>query len=390
MSHLLINRSADLKLLDDEGYEVEVWSGHLLLKHIPYVTEARVIKYGTLVSELSLAGDTTTTPSTHVVMFAGDMPCDPQGRPLTQINHSSGRQELGEGLVVDHSFSSKPPGGYPDYYQKMTTYEAIISGPAQSIDPGVTARSFAVIEAQSEDSVFTYIDTASSRAGIGAITEKLKVGAVAIVGLGGTGSYILDLVAKTPVREIHLFDGDKLGQHNAFRSPGAPSIDTLRDAPQKAAHYRDIYSEMRRNIIAHGYVDESMVDHLRAMDFVFIAVDKGRPRGLLAEKLEEFGVPFIDVGMGVEEAVDSLVGQLRVTASTERSRDQVRSTFPVSDRDGEDDYSRNIQIADLNALNAALAVIKWKKLSGFYLDLENEHTSLYQIDGNHLVNEDKA
>ena len=80
-------------------------------------------------------------------------------------------------------------------------------------------------------------------------------------------------MAKTPVKEIHLFDGDKLGQHNAFRSPGAPSIETLKSAPQKASHYRDIYSEMRRNIFAHGYVDESLVDSLRAMDFVFIAVD---------------------------------------------------------------------------------------------------------------------
>ena len=390
MSHSLIDRSADLKRLEYEGYEVEVRSGHLLLSHVPYVTEAGSIKYGALISELSLAGDTTTRPSTHVVMFAGEMPCDQRGHPLSQIRHSSGRREFAEGLVMDHSFSSKPPEGYADYYRKMTTYEAIIAGPAQSIDPNVTARTFAVVEAREEDSPFRYIDTASSRVGIGAITGKLKFGAVAIVGLGGTGSYILDLVAKTPVREIHLFDGDRLGQHNAFRSPGAPSIETLRAAPQKTAYYRDVYSEMRRNIFAHGFVDESVVDSLRAMDFVFMAVDKGRPRRLVVEKLEEFGVPFIDVGMGVEEVEGSLLGQLRVTASTDRSRDQVRSTLPISDRDGEDDYSRNIQIADLNALNAALAVIKWKKLSGFYADLENEHTSLYQVDGNHLVNEDKA
>lgn len=390
MCHSLIDRSADLKRLESEGYEVEVRSGYLLLKHIPYVTESGVIKYGTLVSELNLTGEVTTTPNTHVVMFAGDIPCDRERRPLTQIHHSSGRQELGGELVIDHSFSSKPPGGYPDHYQKMTAYEAIISSPAQSIDPSVTARTFAVVEAQDEDSIFRYIDTASSRAGIGSITEKLKVDAVAIVGLGGTGSYVLDLVAKTPVKEIHLFDGDKLGQHNAFRSPGAPSIETLKSAPQKATLYKNIYSEMRNNIIPHGYVDESVVDSLRTMDFVFIAIDKGRPRKFVVEKLEEFGIPFIDVGMGVEKVEDSLLGQLRVTTSTDRSRHRVHSTLPISDRDEEDDYSRNIQIADLNALNAALAVIKWKKLLGFYVDLENEHTSLYQIDGNHLVNEDKA
>jgi hypothetical protein len=55
-----------------------------------------------------------------------------------------------------------------------------------------------------------------------------------------------------------------------------------------------------------------------------------------------------------------------------------------------DDYDSNIQIADLNALNAVLAVLKWKKLFGFYADLEHELCSAYTIDGNHLLNEDKA
>jgi hypothetical protein len=45
----------------------------------------------------------------------------------------------------------------------------------------------------------------------------------------------------------------------------------------------------------------------------------------------------------------------------------------VSFEDGADgnEYNRNIQIADLNALNAALAVIKWKKLFGFYRDMKS-------------------
>ncbi len=54
------------------------------------------------------------------------------------------------------------------------------------------------------------------------------------------------------------------------------------------------------------------------------------------------------------------------------------------------DYSQNIQIADLNALHAALAVIKWKKLVGFYLDLEKEHFSVYASSDNNLINEDQA
>ena len=54
---------------------------------------------------------------------------------------------------------------------------------------------------------------------------------VVIVGLGGTGGYLLDLLAKTPIEEIHLYDDDIFGTHNAFRAPGAASLD---DAPRRA------------------------------------------------------------------------------------------------------------------------------------------------------------
>ena len=36
------------------------------------------------------------------------------------------------------------------------------------------------------------------------VTMKLELRKIAILGLGGTGSYVLYFVAKTPVREIHL------------------------------------------------------------------------------------------------------------------------------------------------------------------------------------------
>ena len=386
----LIGHSPDLKRLVEDGYELEVRSGHLLLHHVPYVSADRRVKFGILVSELSLAGEGTTRPGTHVAMFVGEMPCNAHGNRLESIFHSAKHRDLGGGLVINFSFSSKPPEGYLDYYHKLTTYEAIISGPAQQLEPLATARTFSVLEPVEEDSVFHYADTASSRAGIGAETDRLRIGPVGIVGLGGTGSYILDLVAKTPVSEIHLFDSDLLGQHNAFRSPGAPSIEVLRAMPSKAVFFQDIYSQMRRNIFVHPHIDEETVESLRGMEFVFIAIDKGSARQLLVDRLEEWGIPFIDVGMGVVEAAGSLLGQLRVTLSSVASRALVRPTLPMAEADVDADYARNIQIADLNALNAALAVIKWKKFLGFYVDLESEHTAIYQIDGNHLLNEDRA
>lgn len=124
----------------------------------------------------------------------------------------------------------------------------------------MTATPCRFVESDSPDDIFNYADTASSRAGIMAVSRKLEIATIAIVGLGGTGSYVLDLVAKTPVREIHLFDADKFLQHNAFRSPGAPSVGELRAIPLKVSYLKERYARMHRGITAHDeFVDETNV-----------------------------------------------------------------------------------------------------------------------------------
>lgn len=392
MSQRLISLSADLKRLRDEGYEVEIQSAHLLVRGVPYVNSRREIARGILVSTLTLAGDTTRVPETHIAHFIGAHPCNADGSEIAQIKHASNRTVLGTDLTVDHSFSSKPlSGAYQDYYEKMTTYATILSSPAHSIDPTATPKTFAVVTGNEEESVFAYLDTASSRAGTGGLVTRLAEDRIAIVGAGGTGSYVVDLVAKTPVREIHMFDGDRLLQHNAFRAPGAASIDQLKNAPYKVEHLKNIYSAMHRGIVAHPYnVTAENVGELAGMSFVFICIDGGFKKKAIIEKLEELGVPFIDTGMGVELGDDGLMGLIRVTTSTPNKRNHFRDRVTFADAVGDDLYRNNIQIAELNAYNAALAVIKWKKLRGFYLDLDHEHHSTYVISGNTIINDDKS
>lgn len=378
----------------DEGYAIEIRSGLLLMHHVPYVDARRTVRYGTLVSELSLAGDTTVAPGTHVVMFRGDEPCDHRGEPLQAVINSRGRQNPAPDVEIDFTFSSKPAAGYPDYYAKMTTYAAILASPAQRLDPTATAKTFPVIDTDGEDSVFLYADTATGRAGIGAAAGRLRGWRIAIVGLGGTGSYILDLVAKTHISEIHLYDGDAFLQHNAFRSPGAASRQDLQNAPNKAEHFAAVYGLMRRGVLAHPvHVDDTNAGQLGGMDFVFLALDDNTARRRIIEQLEQDEVAFIDVGVGVyETAQGQLSGLVRATASIPGRRWHVHDhqRIPLADGAAPNDYDRNIQTADLNMLNAALAVLKWKKLQDFYLDLEHEMHSVYQIDGNVLTNEDTA
>ena len=388
MSQKQISLSPDLKKLRDEGFEVEIKSAFLLVHNVPYVNSEKKIDYGTLVSELTLAGDTTVKPSSHVMYFTADHPCNKDGSIITGILHQSQVQTLVDGIVIKHSFSNKPTGGYKDYYEKVVTYVNIISSPAESIDPSATAKTFKVIETENSEEVFNYFDTNSSRTEISVISSKFNNLKIAIVGLGGTGSYILDLIVKTPVKEIHLFDGDDFLSHNAFRAPGAASIEELNKKSKKVSYFQRIYSKMHKYVIAHNYYLNSLnVEELMEMDFVFICIDDGEVKKPLIEKLKENGKSFIDVGIGVLNIDNLLLGHLRITCDSKEKNDHIKDKISFSD-EGNNDYSLNIQIAELNALNAALAIIKWKKLCHFYHDQANEYHAIYEISTNKLFNDE--
>ena len=120
---------------------------------------------------------------------------------------------------------------------------------------------------------------------------------------------------------------------------------------------------MRWGIYPHDFfIDDATVNNLKEMDFVFLCLDKGGNKKSIVEWLQEWKIPFIDVGVGVNLLDDFLMGQVRTTLVTPEYNEHIQRRIPFSDGQVNNDYSKNIQIADLNALNAALAVIKWKKL----------------------------
>lgn len=386
MSQQLLDHSPDLKKLQDEGFEVDIINGFLLIRNIPYVNKNKEIKKGVLISPLDLSGEKTVRPSNHVVLFAGEDPCNKDGSIIHGIQHQSVNRNIADGIVANLSFSNKPPNGYSDYYEKMTRYIDIISAPARSLDKRETAKTFKKIVMSNSTSPFEYRDTNSSRARINDLSDKLSEYKIGIIGLGGTGSYILDLVSKVPVKEIHLFDKDDFIQHNAFRSPGAPSLSELVKIPKKVDYFSNIYSKMHKGIHTHcEYINKENVNLLKNMDFVFVSVDNGTAKRIIFSFLEVNNIPYIDVGMGLSVNNNVLDGVLRVTCINPGDGSYVSQLINLNDTE-DDAYSSNIQIADLNMFNAALAVISWKKEIGFFSSEGNLFNSHYTISSNLLSN----
>lgn len=380
----LVSRSPDLTKLVEEGYDVEVRDANLLVHHVPFVNDAGAVEHGILVSELSTNGERTIAPGRHEVWVVGGVPHDHLGNPVLIADQNP--VDYGNGLVASCRLSGKPENRMPvDYHEKIGNYVKILGSYARAKDPTATHTDFPVRESSADESVFRYHDSATSRSGLSAVTGKLKLDKIAIVGLGGTGSYILDQVAKTPALEIHLFDDDTLYAHNAFRTPGAAALDELKAEPLKIDYLFERYDALRRGIVRHPVrIDEGNVDELHGMDFVFLAMDAGPAKRVIVESLQSCDIPFVDCGLGMERIENSLRGTVRVTAATAGRYGHLSGRISYTDVD-ENEYDWNIQTADLNMLNAAMAVIKWKKLFGYYVDGKQELNSSYVLARNQLI-----
>lgn len=385
MSQTLVGLSPDLTRLVEESYDIEVRGANLLVHHVPFVNASGSVEYGILVSELSTNGERTIRPGRHEMWLVGGVPYDHMGRRVSVVN-SEVPTDFGPGLVASCSMSAKVHNQPPEnYYDKVVNYVSILSHYARGIDATAKHTEFPVRESTAEESVFRYHDSFTSRAGLSAVTAKLSIATVAIVGLGGTGSYVLDLITKTPVEEIHLFDDDVLFAHNAFRAPGAASLEELKVEPRKVDYFVSKYDAIRRNIFPHRVkLGAHNVNELSNMSFVFLALDSGPQKKVIVDFLISANIPFVDSSMGMQRKENTLRGQMQVTTGKSEHYGHIGRRISFADVNA-DEYDWNIQTADLNMMNAALAVIKWKKMLGYYADERQELNSSYTVASNLLI-----
>ena len=372
MFHQLVSHNDDLQRLVENGYAVAFDSNHLVVRDIPYLDSEGELLVGAIVAKLEFIDQVRVTQTDHQIYFAGSVPHGLDRKPIPNLGGGSTSITLSEAssdVVVQRSFSNKPSatGRFADFFAKIESYVAIISGPAMEVHD-VNPYTFRIVEDVPTDSVFKFHDTLTTRAEITDLAAKLKDDVIAIIGLGGTGAHVLDFIAKTPVREIRAFDLDPFHVHNAFRSPGRLEPSEL--GKPKANVYGCRYSNFRKGLtVTPTFIDASCHDEMDGITFAFVCVDKGSSRAGIFDLLISRGIPFIDVGMGLNRKRGSINGLLRTTYYSADDGQLVREKelAPLSD-DPDDIYRTNIQISELNSLNACLAVIRFKQLRGFYFE----------------------
>lgn len=384
MFQRLASRNEDLRRLGEKGYAVAVDGAHLIVCDIPYLDGSGSLQWAAFVAKLVFVDDVRVVQDDHQIYFSGGVPHNMDGSPVANLGggpHQLALSNNGIDVVVQRSFSNKPrvTGKFENFFDKIESYVALIAGPAMS-KCNANPYTFRVIEDEQEPSVFKFQDTLTSRAEITEFSRRLSDEVVAIIGLGGTGSYVLDFVVKTPVKEIRAFDVDPFHVHNAYRSPGRLVVEEL--GKTKAEVYADRYDNFRHGLVLRSkMLDSSSASDLDGVTFAFVCVDKGSSRAEVFEMLIAKGIPFVDVGMGPSLSKDGPIkGMLRTTYYPPDRAAELRAAGLAETQDApEGIYRTNIQIAELNALNAAIAVVRFKQLRGFYVDGVQGNNFLFDI-----------
>jgi hypothetical protein len=394
MFHQLVNHNDDIRRLVKKGYAAAFDDDqYLVVRDIPYLDHERKLQWGAIVAKFVDQGQDRIAQTNHEVFFAGSVPHGLDGNPIPNLGggpSSLALSEASKDVVVQRSFSNKPKltGAFVDFFEKIESYVAIISGPAMELHQA-NPLTFRIVESGNGNSPFKVRDTLTSLAEIGDLSAKFKDDIIVVIGLGGTGAYLLDFLIKTPVREIRAFDLDWYYVHNAFRSPGKLELTEL--GQRKAAVYKARYDNFRTGVsITPKFLDATCAEDLQGATFAFVSVDKGSARASIFDLLISMGIPFIDVEMGLHRKRGPLAGMLCTTYySPERAR-ELRNMGLAELSDGPDDeYRANIQIGELNALNACLAVIRFKQLRGFYLDEVNDFEQVFKVGDMKIVGDAK-
>lgn len=381
MSNALANLKGLEKLLAD-GYSLSEVSGHLVINDVWYVTAAGEQAKGRLALPLTKIDPFTVgSPVTHQILWNGSPPCfgDRSQIPLApqSVNLSLG------GTTYISNFSNKPLEGFSNYTDLVTHYVSLISGPAEQLF-GVSPRTGAQYDVPEDTSPFKVSDSFSARAQITDLQQVFANERIAIIGLGGTGGFVLDSMVKTPVYSIDAYDFDVFQVHNGFRSPGEVPFEFF--GQPKTKLYEHKYASFRHRLQFHqrriGANDGALFANVT---FAFVCVDDGEARNEICTMLMSHKVPFIDVGMGVEKENERLDGLLRTTLVAGETSERAKAELPFDKREDAGAYRVFVQIAELNALNAAIAVIRYKQFRRFYADDAEFYTSLLSIGSSNWV-----
>lgn len=380
----LASRNPFVRDLEEQGYLLDFVNGYFIVYGVPHLDATGHLQHGDWASPVNRdSAGVISAPGEgeHQAWFRGGRPYDGRGQ-LLRLGGGEAIVTVSEDFSTNHSFSLKLQERgqnrlYHSFEEKLQTYIDVITGPALAAFENATPLRAIEKRASAQGSPLRIPDDLSARYNINDVSFLLRGKKVAIVGLGGTGAYILDFIARTHLEEIRLFDDDKVHLHTIFRQPGfirraigKPKVEAL------AGQYGNWHGGIEP--IAERVTADN-IETLRGLDFVFISVDDGPARYFIADWLSRNDIPFVDTGMGLSRSKEGLNGVVRITGVDREAFERTAGTAYLPSKTVEGgEYRKQAQIAELNALNAALAVVRFKQHFGLLERLDDSISHLFE------------
>ena len=329
----------------------------------------------------------------HAVLITTDGEYDGRvyhadGTPIG--NHVGGDGKIWSNISIKRGAQGRPE---PD-----ETAHDLLHRYAKHIVGAVSAAGSSKPAALAIPDPFKIPNTFEDRAGIRPVQNRIRGQRIAIIGLGGTGAYLLDLIAKTPVSEIHLLDSDCVDWHTLKRAPGAPTAEEIElvraGSLLKVDYYHSKYAAFRDGIHPHSVrVDspsmfaEFLSDH--PIDYAFVCIDQltdgESPRqDVVYCALSEAEVPFIDSGVSIT-LEDCAVRGAVTTSFYSAGSDAWKNAIPNARLDGGAPGYRNVQLPEVNALAASLVVMEWRRRTKQYVSESSSFLHKFRLERPHIA-----
>jgi len=124
-----------------------------------------------------------------------------------------------------------------------------------------------------------------------------------VVGLGGTGSHVVQQLAFLGAKDFRLIDGDRVEVTNLNRLIGATAADGVSKALKVDVAERLIRSlqeDARVEVIPQTFVSHVAFSAAKQSDVVFGCVDRDSVRLILNEFCQAYEIPYIDIATGID------------------------------------------------------------------------------------------
>ncbi len=207
---------------------------------------------------------------------------------------------------------------------------------------------------------------------------------VAIVGLGGVGAWIADIVVKADPKEIHGWDYDCIEPKNILRMPGGLDPNVWIGRP-KADWFQETYSLIHTNVHAHNVKVSSENVHkvIEGTSFAFVAVDEADDRMMVCDALANTGIPFVVSGLSLVREDKQIKVSMRIVAA-HVGVSSWREAIPQVGQAGQDDYG-SLDLPDVYSMNAGWAIQSWRKMRGQFWQEQREECLDYSASDQSLI-----